>query len=243
MSDMRVNSSPPGYSPEQQPQAAAQPDPRETVKDKDMETIQEMIKESREKVKERQAQLDRAKPKPRYGDAPLEAYARLARAKSQSQVSMAAGYARSRMAQLRSALRQDEENAGEIKAALRQLQKAVSRAGKKKQELQREQLQEARREKLEEEQQRQRAQRLKQELRRSKMMRAFRESGYMREAVTDSQQQQMLSATRAELRQQAQALSDAFGATAEYAAQQYTAGAADAATSVEAAPAAVDVQA
>ena len=33
MSDMRVNSSPPGYSPEQQPQAAAQPDPRETVKD------------------------------------------------------------------------------------------------------------------------------------------------------------------------------------------------------------------
>lgn len=241
MSDMKINGYAQSHSQEQQ--NAARPEPQETVEDKDIQTIQEMIKEARAKAKERKEQLDRVKPKPRYGDAPLEAYARLARAKSQSQVSMAAGYARSRIAQLRSALRQDAENAGEIKAALRQLQKAVNRAGKKKQDLQKEQLKENRQKKLEQEEERQRAQRLKQELRRSKVMRAFRESGYMREAVTDSQQQQMLSATRSELQQQAKALAEAYGPSAEFAAQQYAANSLEPGTGEGAVGAAVDVQA
>ena len=48
----------------------------------------------------------------------------------------------------------------------------------------------------------------------------------MHEAVIDGQQQKMLSATRNELRQQAQALQAAMTPSVEYAAQQYAAGAA-----------------
>ena len=158
---------------------------------------------------------------------------------------MAAGYARRRIAQLRAALRTDSENTEEIKAALRQLEKAVSRAGKKKQDLQKEELKEARRERLIEDEERERAQRLNQELRRAKMLRFLRERSYMHEAVIDGQQQKMLSATRNELRQQAQALQGALGPSPEYAAQQYAAASAsEAAGGGEAAPAApgVDMQ-
>ena len=228
----------PAEKPAQQPNPPGQAEP-----DWDRETVQEMIRESQEQIQRHQEQLEKIKTKPRYGDAPLEAYARLARARNKNQVGMAAGYARRRIAQLRSALRTDAENAEEIKAALRQLEKAVSRAGKKKNDLQKEELQEIRRKRLLKEKERQRAQRLKHELRRSKMMRAFRERGYMHEAVTDSQQQSLLAATRAELREQAQALSNAFAADAAFAAQQYTAQQSTADAGAAPAPAAVDVQA
>lgn len=223
MSDMKVQASAQGYAQEQQAGQPAAPARLETAADKDSQTVQEMIKESREKMERHREQLERLKTKPRYGDAPLEAYARLARARNKSQVGMAAGYARRRIAQLRAALRTDSENSEEIKAALRQLEKAVSRAGKKKQDLQKEELKETRREKLLEEKERERAQRLNQELRRAKLLRALRERSYIHEAVIDGQQQKMLSATRSELRQQAQALQEALGPSPEYAAQQYAA--------------------
>jgi hypothetical protein len=249
VSDIKVQASAQGYAQEQaqagQGSQNGTPSHLETVADKDSQTIQEMIKESREKMERHREQLERIKTKPRYGDAPLEAYARLARAKNKSQVGMAAGYARRRMAQLRAALRTDSENTEEIKAALRQLEKAVSRAGKKKQDLQKEELKEARRERLIEEEERERAQRLNQELRRAKMLRFLRERSYMHEAVIDGQQQKMLSATRNELRQQAQALQGALGPSPEYAAQQYVAASApEGAGGGEAAPAApgVDMQ-
>lgn len=191
--------------------------------DRDNQTIHEMIRESREKIERHKQELEKVKTKPSYGDKPLEAYARLARAKNRTQVGLAAGFARRQIAQLRAALRQDSENSDEIKAALRQLEKAVSRAGKKQQDLQKEEITESRRKRLEKEKERERAQRLSAELRRSRMMRAFRETGYIHEAVIDSQQQKMLSATRNELREQAQALSGAAAASAEYAAQQYAA--------------------
>ncbi len=212
--------------------------------ERDGQTIHEMIKESREKIQQHKQELEKVKTKPRYGDKPLEAYARLARAKNKTQVGLAAGFARRQIAQLRAALRRDSENSEEIKAALRQLEKAVSRAGKKKQDIQKEEITESRKKRLEEEKERERAQRLNAELRRAKMMRAFRERGYMHEAVIDGQQQKMLSATRNELREQAQALSSTVAASAEYAAQQYAAAGATAeAAGGEAAAPAVDVQA
>lgn len=217
--------------------------PDKVEPDQDRETVQEMLRESQERIQRHREQLEKIKTKPRYGDAPLEAYARLARARNKNQVGMAAGYARRRIAQLRSALRTDSENAEEIKAALRQLEKAVSRAGKKKIDLQKEELQEIRRKRLLKEKERQRAQRLNHELRRSKMMRAFRERGYMHEAVTDSQQQSMMAATRAELREQAQALSSAFAADTAFAAQQYAAQQSTADTGGAPVQAAVDIQA
>lgn len=228
MSDMKINACAQGFSQEQAQNTSGTQGVQsalETAEDKDGQTIQEMIKESREKMERHREQLERIKTKPRYGDAPLEAYARLARARNKSQVSMAAGYARGRIAQLRAALRTDSENAEEIKAALRQLEKAVNRAGKKKQDIQKEEIKETRQKRLAEEKERERAQRLKQELRREKLMRAIRERGYMHEAVIDNQQQKMLSATRNELREQAQSLQAALGPSAEYAAQQYTAAA------------------
>lgn len=224
MNDIKVNACPQGYAPEQaQNTHATQPGQLEDVEDKDGQTIQEMIKESREKAERHREQLERIKSKPRYGDAPLEAYARLARARNKSQVGLAAGYARGKIAQLRAALRTDAENSEEIKAALRQLEKAVTRAGKKRQDLQKEEVKEKRRDRLMEEKERQRAQRLNQELRRAKLLRSIRERGYMHEAVIDGQQQKMLSATRNELRQQAQALQAAVSPSVEYAAQQYAA--------------------
>lgn len=227
MNEMKVNACPQGYALEQaQNTHTIQPGLLEDVEDKDGQTIQEMIKESREKAERHREQLERIKSKPRYGDAPLEAYARLARARNKSQVGLAAGYARGKIAQLRAALRTDAENSEEIKAALRQLEKAVTRAGKKRQDLQKEEVKEKRRDRLMEEKERQRAQRLNQDLRRAKLLRSIRERGYMHEAVIDGQQQKMLSATRNELRQQAQALQAAMTPSVEYAAQQYAAGAA-----------------
>ena len=190
-----------------------------SVKETEQKTLQEMLQEAREKAQQRRDALKLKTPK-RYGDAPMEAYARLSRARTVADVSSAAGYARRRIIQLKAAKRQDSENAGQIQAAINQLQKAVGRAGKKRRDLEREKLSEARRLKLERENKTRQAQRLKQELTRKKTMRMIRERGYLREAEIDNRLQAQLAETRMELRAQAQALSDALTPSVDAAMQQ-----------------------
>ena len=199
-----------------------------------------MLREAREKAEERRDSL-KLKSQTRYGDAPMEAYARLSRARTQAEVNAAAGYARRRLVQFQSALRWDSGNAGPIKAAINQLQKAVSRAGKKKRDLEHERCIKLRQAKMEQENQRQKALRLRQELRRRQSMRAVRECGYFREAEIDNRLQSQLAETRMELRAQAQALSAAFQPQVDAALQQYAAQAAPAASAAPAA--AISVQA
>ena len=175
----------------------------------------------------------------RYGDAPIEAYARLARARRPADVNAAAGYARRQIARLKAAKQTDPDNAKRIQAAINQLQKAVNRAGKKKQELNRERAAEIRQKKLAQEKRTREAQRQRQELRRKQAMRMIRESGYIREAEVDNRMQAHLAATRMELQKQAQDLSAALQPSAEAVARQYAASGAE--TAPEAA--AIDVQA
>lgn len=203
-------------------------------------TLIEMMREAKEKADQQRERLKLPK-NTRYGDAPLEAYARLNRARTQSDVSAAAGYARRRIVQLQAAKRQDSDNADRIQAAINQLQKAVSRAGKKKRDLQHEKLLDVRRARLERESQLRQAQQVKQELARRKTSRVIREGGYLREAEIDDRFQQQLSATRMELRSQAQALASATAASLDSAAQQYNATAAAAAAPAPTAE--IDVQA
>lgn len=70
-------------------------------------TIYERMKEAREQAQAARDRFDSAQPKPRYGDAPMEAYSRLARAKRPAEVSAAAGYARRQIARLKAAKRTD----------------------------------------------------------------------------------------------------------------------------------------
>ncbi|MCI8909387.1 MAG: hypothetical protein HFG09_01790 [Oscillibacter sp.] len=209
----------------QQPAAPAQTAVRQESKtpSQDIRTLEEMIREAREKADARRDQFQRAKPKQRYGDAPIEAYARLARARNQAGVSAAAGFARRKIIQLQSAKRTDSENAQQIQAAINQLRKAVSRAGKKKQDLAREQVSEKRRVKMEKEKRLREAKRLRQELRRTQALRAIRESGYVREAEVDSRMQSYIAKTQMELREQAQKLSAQIPPSVEAAARQYAA--------------------
>lgn len=199
-------------------------------------SLAEMIKDAQEKAEAHRNALKMPKNSTRYGDAPLEAYARLARARSAAEVNAASGYARRRIAQFKSSLRLDSENAAKIKAAISQLQKAVNRGEKKKRELSREKLEERRKARSKEEQQR-----LNQELRLRKAQRMIRESGYLREAEISNRLAAHLTATQMELRQQAQSISAVTAATVDAAVQQYTttAAAADAAI---APPAAISVQ-
>lgn len=208
--------------------------------DDEQTSLVEMMREAKEKADEQRERLKLPK-NTRYGDAPLEAYARLNRARTQSDVSAAAGYARRRITQLQAAKRQDSENADRIQAAINQLQKAVTRAGKKKRDLQHEKLLDVRRTRLERESQLRQAQEVKQELTRRKTARVIREGGYLREAEIDDRFQQQLSATRMELRAQAQALASATSASLDSAAQQYSAAASTAAPPPPAAE--IDVQA
>jgi len=189
-----------------------------------------MMKEAREKAREQQERFKLPK-NTRYGDAPMEAYARLGRARTQAQVDSAAGYARRRMAQLQSALRQDPENAERIKAAIRQLQKAVGRAGKKKRNLEHERLIKLRQARAEQEHQRREALRQKQELCRRQTSRVIQERGYLREAEIDNRLQDQLSATRMALRAQAQSLSAAV--SPDCAARQYAVPAEPAAAEID----------
>lgn len=199
--------------------------PVESDQDAEQKSLAEMIREAHEKAEEQRERLKLPK-NTRYGDAPLEAYARLNRARTQADVSSAAGYARRRISQLKAAKQQDSENADRIQAAINQLQKAVSRAGKKKRDLEREKLMDIRRVKLERESQLREAQRVKQELRHRKTMRVIREGGYLREAEIDDRLQTQLSTTRMELQAQAQALSSAAAVSLSSANQQYAAQAA-----------------
>lgn len=202
-----------------QDQSVRRSDPLSFTQDNATTLIERMI-EAQKKAKE---QKDKFKiPKnTRYGDYAIEAYARLARARRQSDVSAAAGYARRQIAQLRVAKRQDSENSQRIQAAINQLQKAVVRAGKKRRDLDREQLTEIRRKRMAQKDQLKEAQRLGQELRRRQALRRLRERGYIKEAVIENHHQEQMAATRAEYRAQLESLASTTGDPAVQ--QQYLA--------------------
>ena len=75
--------------------------------EEEAKTLVEMIQEAQEKAEAQREALKLPKNSTRYGDAPLEAYARLARARSTAQVNSATGYARRRLAQFKTALHTD----------------------------------------------------------------------------------------------------------------------------------------
>ena len=170
-------------------------------------------------------------------DAPLEAYARLARAKTASQVDAASGFARRRIAQLRGSLHLDSENATKIKSAINQLQKAVNRGAKKKRDLNREQMIKLRKARSKEAERRRDL-----ELVRRRTQRMIRESGYLREADIAGRLAAQLTETQMELRSQAQSLAAANATSLETAVQQYAAEAASAGAETAAPAAAISVQ-
>lgn len=190
---------------------------------RETKSIYEMMRDAREQAEVRRDQLKTPK-NTRYGDAPMLAYAKLARARTSGEVTAASGYARRKIVQLQSALRSDPDNKERIQAAIRQLQKAVHRAGRKQRDIQRENLSESRRKKALEEKNRRKAARLRHELARTRALRSIRESGYIREAEMDNRTQEQLSAAKLELRTQLQELTAATaGVSAGVAAQQYAA--------------------
>ena len=140
MSDMQVTRTAASWQAQSSPRAQ---EARDASPD-----IYEMMRDAREKADAVREKFKGLKGNPRYGDAPMEAYARLARAKRPSEVTAAAGYARRQIARLKAAKRTDPDNSQRIQAAINQLQKAVTRAGKKSRELDREKVAEARQAKL-----------------------------------------------------------------------------------------------
>lgn len=187
------------------------------------QSLHEMLQEAKEKAQERRDSLKLKPSSTQYGDAAMTAYAKLARARNQGEVNAAAGYARRQIARCRTALGSDSDNATRIKAAIRQLQKAVGRAGKKVRELRREDLIRAREKKARLEQQRRKAAGLNQELNRRRTQRMIREGGYLREAEIDNRQQAQIAKVELELLQQAQALSATVAPSLESAAREYAA--------------------
>ena len=186
-------------------------------------SIPELIRDAKEKLDANRDQLSKlARVTPRYGDAPMEAYARISRARTPSQAGSAAGYARRRLIQLKAAARTDPDHADQIKAAAGQLEKAVGRANRKKMELTREQLSRARQKRLARENRRREEQRIRQELRRSQAMRAIRESGYFQEAEIANRFASQLAVTKMELRQQAEQLGLSVQASLDAAVQGYS---------------------
>ncbi len=237
MKDMSVNgvaAAQQNWSREQQQQAEAAPPAEGAGEDlsaalsrqeEEGRDLLEMIRDAQEKAEAQREAMKLPKSSTRYGDAPLEAYARRARARSRMEVSAASGYARRRLAQFKTALRTDSDNAAKIKAAINQLQKAVNRGERKKRELDREHLTEVRRKRAAKEDLKEKERRLRQELLRRKSQRIIRESGYMREAEISDRLASQLTATQMELRQQAQDLAAATSASLEAAVQQYAAAA------------------
>lgn len=185
-------------------------------------SLTEMLQDAKEKADAHREKLKLAKVTPRYGDAPLEAYARISRARTPSQAGSAAGYARRRLVQLQAAQRSDPDHADQIRAAASQLQKAVGRANKKKLELSREQLSRARMKRMARENKRREEQRIRQELRKNAAMRAVRESGYFRETEIANRQADQLTATRMELKAQAEQLGSAVYTSVDAAMQGYS---------------------
>lgn len=206
--------------------------------DEDSKTLAEMIKEAQERTDAHREALKRMpKGNAHYVDAPLEAYARLARAKTASQVDAASGFARRRIAQLRGSLHLDSENAARIKSAINQLQKAVNRGAKKKRDLNREQMIKLRKARSKEAERRRDL-----ELVRRRTQRMIRESGYLREADIAGRLAAQLTETQMELRSQAQSLAAANATSLETAVQQYAAEAASAGAETVAPAAAISVQ-
>lgn len=186
-------------------------------------SLAEMMQEAREKAEEQAERFKLPKNSRRYGDAALTAYSKLARARTMGDVDAASGYARRQIAQFQSAKHSDSDNAQRIEAAIRQLRKAVNRAGRKKRELSREKLTAARQKRLMKEKRLREARRLRHQLKGQQAQRMIRESGYLREAEVDNRTQDQLAASRLELRQQMQQLNDQFGASLESAIAQYAA--------------------
>ncbi len=212
--------------------------------DEHASSLTEMIQDAKEKADAQREKFKLAKATPRYGDAPLEAYARLSRARTQGQVSSAAGYARRRISQLEAAQRSDPDHADQIKAAIAQLKKAVSRANKKKMELSKEQLARARQKRMMRENKQREARRIQHELRKNQSLRAIRESGYFRETEIANRQADQLTATKMELRAQAEKLGDIVYTSVDAAAHEYSAAVQTAeAVSAPVATPQVDVQA
>ena len=224
MGNLQVNSTAAPAASSWQSQSAAQPSASQAREKEDTsQTICEMMKDAKEKADATREKFNSIKPKPRYGDAPLEAYSRLARARHPAEVNAAAGYARRQIARLKAAKQTDPDNAKRIQAAINQLQKAVQRAGKKNRELNREKLDQDRQKKLIQEKRSREARRQKQELLRKQAMRRIRESGYLREAEVDNRMQSHIAAVDMELREQAQKLASSIQPSMEAVAQQYAA--------------------
>lgn len=190
-------------------------------------SLVEMMREAREQAEEQRKALEKfyKSNHTNYGDAPIEAYSRLARAKTRTQVNAASGYARRRIAQLKRALHQDGDNASAIRSSISQLQKALNRAEKKKRDLDREGLLESRRKRSLKEEEARQAQRLRLELQRRKSQRMIREAGYLREAEIDKRFQAYAVQTQLELRRQVQSLTAGQPPSLEAAIAQYTAAA------------------
>lgn len=186
-------------------------------------SIADMIKDAKEKADAQREKLKLAKVTPRYGDAPLEAYARISRAHTPSQAGAAGSYARRRLAQMEAAIRSDPDHADQIKAAASQLKKAVGRANKKKLELNKEQLARARMKRMIRENKRREEQRIRQELRKNQALRAIRESGYFQETEITNRQADQLTATKMELKAQAEQLGLTAQKSLDAAVQEYSA--------------------
>lgn len=194
-----------------------------SARDTESESLIEMLEQAREKAEQRRDSLKVKIDPSRYGDAAMTAYSRLSGARTQAQVSAAAGYAQRQIVRFQAALRSDSENSERIKAAIRQLQKAVGRASKKKRELRQEDILRARHKRAQLDKQRRKAAGLRCELNRRRALRSIREAGYMRETEIDNRLQSQLAQTRMELREQARQLSEHFSASTEAAARQYAA--------------------
>lgn len=222
MGNMQVNSAAASAASSSSWQSRSAAQAAEEKKDSGPD-LYEMMRDAKEKAQATRDKFNAAKPKPRYGDAPMEAYARLARAKRPSEVNAAAGFARRQIARLKAAKQTDPDNAKRIQAAINQLQKAVQRAGKKNRELDREKLAQDRQKKLIQEKRTREARRQRQELLRKQAMRRIRESGYLREAEVDNRMQAQIAAVDMELREQAQKLAGAYQPSMELVAKQYAA--------------------
>lgn len=225
MDGIRISSSQTQTTATRDQSAPAQLSAADNTVNEDTRSLHEMLQEAREKAQERRDSLKVKPSSSQYGDAAMTAYAKLARARNQGEVNAAASYARRQIARCRTALGSDCDNATRIKAAIRQLQKAVGRAGKKGRELCREDLIRAREKKARLEEKRRKAAGLNQELNRRRTQRMIRESGYLREAEVDNRQQAQIAKVELELRQQAQALSASVAPSLEGAMREYAAAA------------------
>lgn len=191
-------------------------------RDDEVKTLAEMMKQAKEQAEKIRKQFELPKNNSRYSLAAVEAYARLSRARSQTDVSAAASYARRQLAQCKSALRQGGGDTQRIQAAVRQLESAITRAGRKKRQLEEERLMERRQAKAERQHERKKAAQLKYQLRRSKTLRRLRENSYISGAVMDGMQQAQLARQRQE--QQLAAERAGVGTvSADAAAQRYLA--------------------